>query len=239
MATGALSASAYREVRRHSSHLRSSRFLIFVMVATATAALLAYLGRTVGQLPMDLELTRWIQALSIPGLGALLQAIAWVGFPPQSNIVWGVVILGLFLLGLRLESAMLAFSAVGSAGLWFLIVPLVDRPRPSPDLVHVATQLPTGSFPSGHVLNLTAIFGFLIFLSIVTIGNALWRRLLVVLLSAPVLTIGVSRVYDGAHWPTDVLGGYLIGGVWLALSIALYREAQAWLESRSERTHAS
>lgn len=234
MASGLLAASAEHEQRHHSSHLRSGRFLVLVLLATAAAGLLAYMGRTVGQLPMDVEFTRWVQGLSVPGIDTYLHAVAWVGFPPQSNVIWGIVILGLFLLGLRLESVMLLFAAVGSAGLWFLLVPLVDRPRPSPDLVHVTMQLPTGSFPSGHVLNLTAIFGFLIFLAIILIGNALWRRVIAVLLTVPVLTIGLSRIYDGAHWPTDVLGGYLIGGVWLALTIGLYREAQGWLERRRE-----
>ena len=90
------------------------------------------------------------------------------------------------------------------------------------------------------VILLTVVFGrslFLIFLAIILIGNALWRRVIAVLLTVPVLTIGLSRIYDGAHWPTDVLGGYLIGGVWLALTIGLYREAQGWLERRREHRH--
>ena len=80
---------------------------------------------------------------------------------------------------------MTLFAAAGSAGLWFLIVPIVDRPRPSPEMVHVAMDLPTGSFPSGHVLNLTAIFGFLIYLTIVLIADVRWRALLVALLVRP------------------------------------------------------
>ena len=92
------------------------------------------------------------------------RAVAWIGFPPQSNVIFGAVVLALFLVGLRLEAVMTLFAAVGSAGLWFLLAPIVDRPRPSPEMVRVAMELPTGGFPSGHVLNLTAIFGFLIYL---------------------------------------------------------------------------
>ena len=90
-------------------------------------------------------------------------------------------------------------------------------------MVRVAIDLPTGGFPSGHVLNLTAIFGFLIYLAIVSISDVRWRALLASLLSIPILTIGIARVYDGAHWPSDVLGGYLIGAIWLGLTVRIYQ----------------
>ena len=64
--------------------------------------------------------------------------MAWIGFPPQSNVIWGTVIVVLFLVGLRLEAAMTLFAAAGSAGLWFLLATIVDRPRPSPEMVRVA-----------------------------------------------------------------------------------------------------
>jgi undecaprenyl-diphosphatase len=92
-------------------------------------------------------------------------------------------------------------------------------------------ELPTGGFPSGHVLNLTAIFGFLIYLAVVLIADVRWRSVLVALLAVPILTIGVARIYDGAHWPSDVLGGYLIGGIWLGLTVWIYRWADARFSS--------
>lgn len=222
-----LGGKAHHEVTHRASVLRSWRFEVGLLVAIVVAALFAWLARTVGYWPLDVELTRAIQSIEQPWLETFLHAVAWVGFPPQSNVIFGTVILALFLVGLRLEAAMTLFAAAGSAGLWFLIVPIVDRPRPSPEMVRVAMELPTGGFPSGHALNLTAIFGFLIYLAIVLIADVRWRSVLVALLSVPILTIGFSRIYDGAHWPSDVLGGYLIGGIWLGLTIQIYRWAQA------------
>jgi undecaprenyl-diphosphatase len=220
---------ARHELTHRASKARSWRFEVGLIVAIIVAGIFAWLARTIAYFPLDVELTRAIQALENPGLQTYLQAVGWIGFPPQSNVIFGTVILALFLIGLRLESVMTLFAAAGSAGLWFLIVPIVDRPRPSPEMVRVAMELPTGGFPSGHVLNLTAIFGFLIYLAIVLIANVGWRSVLVALLSVPILTIGVARVYDGAHWPSDVLGGYLIGGIWLGLTIWIYRFSKAKL----------
>jgi undecaprenyl-diphosphatase len=185
------------------------------------------MARSAGDFPFDVRITRAIQGFDHPWFATLLQGVAWIGFPPQSNVIFGLAIVALFQVGLRLEAAMTLFAAVGSAGLWFWLAPLIDRPRPSPNMVRVAIDLPTGGFPSGHVLNLTAIFGFLVYLAIASISDVRWRALLASLLSIPILTIGIARVYDGAHWPSDVLGGYLIGGIWLALTIRIYQQLRS------------
>ena len=221
------------ETAHRARHLRAWWFHIAVLVVAVGFGALALLARTVLYFPIDLELTRTIQASRTPWLDGLLGAVSWVGFPPQSNVIFGGIILGLFLLGHRLEALMTAFAAAGSAGLWFLINPLVGRPRPSPELVDVAMQIPAGSFPSGHALNLTAIFGFLIYLTVLHVRPDLPRRLLEALLALPILTIGFARIADGAHWPSDVLGGYMLGGLWLVLTIYLYR----WAKRRLSRSH--
>ena len=218
---------ASHEITHRTSQVRSWRFEVGLLVAIGLAGLLTWLARTIAYFPLDVELTRDLQAIENPWLETFLRAIAWIGFPPQSNIIFGTIILAVFLVGLRLEAVMTFFAAAGSAGLWFLLAPLVDRPRPSPEMVRVAMELPTGGFPSGHVLNLTAIFGFLVYLAIILLSDVRWRSLLVALLAVPILTVGLARVYDGAHWPSDVLGGYLIGGIWLGLTIQVYRWARA------------
>ena len=228
MDTKSAASLAGHELSHRASQLRSWRFEVALLAATVAAGALTWLARTVLYFPIDVEITRALQGLQMPWLQTLFEGVSWVGFPPQSNFIFGAVILVLFLVGLRVEAIMTLFAAAGSAGLWFWLSAFIDRPRPSPDLVHVAMQLPTGGFPSGHVLNLTAIFGFLIYLTVALISDVRWRAILISLLSVPILTIGVARIYDGAHWPSDVLGGYLIGGIWLGLTIQIYR----WARSR-------
>jgi undecaprenyl-diphosphatase len=231
----AVTGRTKEDLAHQARHLLAWRFQIAVLLAALAFGALAVLARTIWYFPLDLELTRAIQGMQTPWLDGLLGAVTWVGFPPQSNFIFGAIILGLFVVGLRLEALFTLFAAAGSIGLWYLITPLVGRPRPSPELVEVAIQIPAGSFPSGHVVNLTAIFGFLIYLAMLQVSAVWLRRALIVLLAVPILTIGFARIEAGAHWPSDVLGGYMLGGIWLALTIHLYRWTKQRLSERHRR----
>lgn len=233
MSMRSVAAEAHQEVTHRASQLRSWRFQIGLSLAMLVAAGLAWLARTVRYFPIDLEITWALQSVEAPAVQQFFHGVSWIGYPPQSNYIFGSMIVGFLLLRLWREAVTLFFAAAGSAGLWFLLSPLINRPRPSSELVRVAMELPTGGFPSGHVLNLTAIFGFLVYLAIVLLSDVRWRALLASLLAVPVLFIGAARVYDGAHWASDVLGGYLIGGIWLTLTILLYR----WIGERIEARH--
>ncbi|MCF6138353.1 phosphatase PAP2 family protein [Pseudalkalibacillus berkeleyi] len=80
------------------------------------------------------------------------------------------------------------------------------------------------SFPSGHSMNSTAFFGFLGYLIWVVLrkkgreaGYVLWVT------GGLILLIGLSRVYLGVHFPSDVLAGFTAGGIWLILTILLFK----------------
>jgi undecaprenyl-diphosphatase len=208
-------------------HRRARAFEVAVALLTLASGVLTLLALVVPYFAVDVSLERAIQAPRSAWLDTLANAVSWVGFPPQSNVLFGAIILILFLTGRRWQALGTLFAAAGSAGLWYLVAPLVHRARPDPDLVRVAMQIPYGSFPSGHVLNFTATFGFLAFLA--------WharRPVVTVLCLLPPLAIAMSRLYLGEHWPSDVLGGFLFGGLWLAVTIRVYR----WITHR-QRLH--
>jgi undecaprenyl-diphosphatase len=159
-------------------------------------------------------------------LDALSVAIGWPGFPQQINVNFGALILVLLVFRRFVAAIAQVLAAGGSAALWYAIAPLVDRPRPSPDLVRVSQQIDAGSFPSGHVLNLTAGFGFAWFLAYTLLPASWWRSLILWLLPIFLVALGFARAYSGQHWPSDVLGGYLLGGIWLWVCITGYRAVQ-------------
>lgn len=236
MSVETIAAKAHHELTHRTSRLRAWRFEIALLVATIVAGLFAWVARTVGYFTVDVELTRAIQSIEDPWVEMLFDALSWLGYPPQVAYIAIATVVVLFLIGLRTEAVMLLISSAGGAGLWFWLEQFVDRPRPSPELVRVMTDLQSGSFPSGHVLNLMGIFGFLIYLAIVLLADRRWRAVVIVALVLPILLVGFARVYDGAHWPSDVLGGYLIGGIWLGLTIQVYR----WVKARfggADRLH--
>ena len=101
---------------------------------------------------------------------------------------------------------------------------LVGRQRPTADLVGFAYRDDELSFPSGHVMFYVCFFGFLFFVAYAVLARGTNTRRVALALSAlPVLLIGVSRVYLRAHWPSDTLGAYVLGGLWLWFSVELYR----------------
>jgi undecaprenyl-diphosphatase len=128
------------------------------------------------------------------------------------------------LLRWRGEVAALLVSAEGSRMIDRALKQLVARSRPAPDLVTVFGHFTGTSFPSRHVTFYVCYFGFLFFVAYVRLpcGTVVHR---VVQLTAALLIvlIGPSRVYLGAHWPSDTIGAYLAGGLWLALSLYVYR----------------
>jgi undecaprenyl-diphosphatase len=73
------------------------------------------------------------------------------------------------------------------------------------------------------VLTYTAFFGFLFFLGYTLLKPSFARTILLAILGGLVGFIGVSRIYVGDHWASDVIGAYLLGSLWLVLCVTIYR----------------
>jgi undecaprenyl-diphosphatase len=172
--------------------------------------------------PVDLRITRAVQQIGVTGFRALMIAVSW----PGSDLHWLVISLlvsAVLAARHRVEAAYALGSAVGSWVLNNTLKLIIVRPRPSASLVEVYSARPTWSFPSGHVMSYVALYGFLFYLAYAIAPRSAWRTAALVLLGALVSLVGLSRIYLGAHWASDVLGGYLFGTVWLAVVISLYR----------------
>ena len=201
---------------------RAALFQTYVLFASVGFVVLAVLARTIPYFPIDLRVTQTVQSYNYPVFDQLMRAISWLGFGPQVEIIGAAAIFLLFVIGLRWEAVSAVFAMLGVA-VGILFKHIVFRPRPSGTLVHVVNILNTASFPSGHVMVATAFGGFFAFLGY-TLFKATWGRTVLLLLFATFISLmGLSRIYLGQHWFSDVMGAYLIGSLWLALSVKVYR----------------
>jgi undecaprenyl-diphosphatase len=138
------------------------------------------------------------------------------GSAPQAVVIDGALIVGLYALRYRIEAAFLLLSVAGAGILVWLVKVLVRRPRPAGPDVHVLERVNGFSFPSGHVVSYVALFGFLAYLVVIKARSPVLHWGVVSLCLALLVLIGPSRIYLGAHWTSDVFGGYLLGGLWLS-----------------------
>ena len=149
--------------------------------------------------------------------------VSWPGFLPQAAIITGAILLLILGFGLQWEALVGLIAALLSTGLNLLVKDLIQRPRPASTLVHVLAPLTDYSFPSGHVMFYTGFFGFIVFLAFTLLQPSLKRTLLIAFFSLLVLLVGISRIYAGEHWASDVLGAYLLGSLTLLAMLQLYR----------------
>ena len=221
-------AGAHQAARAESAPAPARRYraVLFqgalVLISGAFAAL-TFLVRTTPAFAIDLKITRAIQLISFPFFAPAMRAVSWAGFALQAMIITGLIVLAIYALGLHWEAVMALIAAACSTGINALVKSLIQRSRPMPDMVNVVDILNSYSFPSGHVMYYLVFGGFIGFLAFCLLKPSLKRSLLLALIGVPAALIGVSRIYLGAHWASDVLGSYLLGNLTLAATIQLYR----------------
>lgn len=167
-----------------------------------------------------------------PGLNALMKGITFLG-EPGFLIALTIGIGSILLLQRRVaEGIALPVSALGATGLNYLLKDVFARARP--ELWERSVNVNFYSFPSGHATVSLVIYGLIGYL-LATHLSRNWRVWVVVATVLLILAIGLSRLYLGVHWPTDVIAGYAAGLVWLIACILTLRLWQVNLTALEER----
>ena len=99
-----------------------------------------------------------------------------------------------------------------------LLKQLINRQRPT---VEHLVSVQTLSYPSGHAMTAMAFYGFLIYLVLTLRLRKSLKYTLVLLFSFLILTIGISRIYLGVHYPSDIIGGFIAGFIWVIFCILI------------------
>jgi membrane-associated phospholipid phosphatase len=168
----------------------------------------------------DRRITDFVISYRTPGLNKFFQFITEVG-DLNGYIVLTALCAILFWIVFKnwrfvLEIVfVLAISGLANVAL----KQVINRARPDAEhLVSVATL----SYPSGHAMSAIAFYGFLIYLFYNFKLNVWVKTLTILILGLLILAIGISRIYLGVHYPSDIAGGYIAGFIWVIFCIVLF-----------------
>jgi membrane-associated phospholipid phosphatase len=209
--------TAFRAPREATSPLRWN-FLVLGLVLLAIFAGLTFYAAGHPYMPFDVSIERSIQAVN---WGPLVTVFNWFDWLEGTRQLYaaGAAIALVAVISWRKAPLMVAGALSGP--IYSVIQGIIQRPRPSADLVHVIRHTGSFSFPSGHVV----FFSWVVVLLVVCLGvGRLARPLLAVawIAAAAVLAIDcIGRIYLGEHWPSDVLGGLALGLGWTSIALAI------------------
>lgn len=214
--------------------IRGSSRLAFL--ATAGFALGVLVG---GLLAFDWSPARGRDAMSLAGFLTLranprLDTVAtWIthaAATPLPFVLLGALLVTVALArGLSRLAAAVAIAIAGASGTSELLKQALARPRYS-DLVGLSHQIAAASFPSGH-----ATAAMSVALCGVLVAPPVVRPLAAVLGTALALAVGYAVLIVGWHYPSDVLGGFLVAGAWVSLALGLLWSRKPTQRSRQRR----
>jgi membrane protein DedA with SNARE-associated domain/membrane-associated phospholipid phosphatase len=172
---------------------------------------------------IDGPVLSWVLGHRTPDLTTLMVVVTTVG---GTAVVTSVALVTTAALAWRRrwsEALLVAGTTLGAGLLIVVLKPLVGRSRP-PRIDQLMLET-NQSFPSGHALASAAVLGVLALVLIPRRPRRVPRILLVAIAAAAAAMIGLSRLYLGVHWASDVVGGWLIGAMWLAVCLTAARVA--------------
>lgn len=161
----------------------------------------------------------WIHSLANPTLDGVMQTITRLNDPDVVSVIAGFALIILLWKQCYPEAKIFVIDCAGGVILSYGLKSVFGKTRP--DLWQSAIKEVSFSYPSGHALGSTVLYGFLAYLFATRFPQFSW---LIYLMAVTLVgAIGLSRLYLGVHWPTDIIGGYGIGFLWLTFCITMLK----------------
>ena len=170
----------------------------------------------------DIAAANWIHSTTTAAGAKLFIVVTNLGSPVAMSAIAVIGAATMFVRRHRLLASAWAAAAAGGALLDYVLKTTIHRTRPeyAASFLHGSSY----SFPSGHAMGSLIGYGFLAYAIVLTGQRRGWRRGIVFGTAALLaLVIGISRIYLGVHYPSDVAGGWAAGLIWLAVCITGYR----------------
>lgn len=175
----------------------------------------------------DTNFLLWLHQFANPNLDHLMLFVTNIGNPSTVVIVAGVNILLLWWRRYREEAKFFVLACLGGLMLNTGLKLFFCKPRP--ELWHQLISEKSFSFPSGHALGSMVLYGFIAYE--LTTQFPSFAKVIYSLTVILITSIGISRLYLGVHWPTDIIAGYGVGFLWLMICITMLKLQKLRLES--------
>ncbi len=160
-----------------------------------------------------------IHSFASPSLDRIMETITGFNNPNFVSIVAAVALILLLWKRCYPEAKIFVIDCIGGVVLSYGLKSVFGKTRP--DLWESAIKEVSYSYPSGHALGSTVLYGFLAYLFATRFPQFSW--LIYLLAVALIGAVGLSRLYLGVHWPTDIIGGYGIGFLWLTFCTTMLK----------------
>lgn len=219
-------SAVYRTIMPYFSSLQRRWPGVYIVLALSASAMLLEVfvelaWKTLFRQQMEAvdNLFIWlVRYHANPSLDRIMVTLSALGAGYAVALIAGAALLTLVLRHRRWEALALALCLGGSAVLNTLLKLLFERSRP--ELLRLVDA--SGySFPSGHAMVSLCLYGMLALLAIRRLSDRRLRLLIVTIAAGVVAGIGISRIYLGVHYPSDVAAGFAAGGMWLVFCISL------------------
>jgi membrane-associated phospholipid phosphatase len=165
----------------------------------------------------DAHIQDHVHGDTTPRMTRIMFALTYIGSPRVLTPAIAVIAVLLWWRRLR-HAAMVWLIATGGAGVLVTVLKLHFH-RIRPDLPWAFVHEPSFTFPSGHSVFAVVVYGMAIYICMRRLRRDWQRAVLLVAAGALIFGIGVSRIYLGAHYPSDVAAGYFVGAVWLTVVV--------------------
>lgn len=211
--------------RAPTQHVAPRAALLLTLALSSVLLLISVVQKWRPLIDADADIARTTHrwAVDEPGLTHAFRVLTdWVWDPWTMRLVTAVVVVWLvWRRSARWTALWLAVTVAVGSLVQQSLKAAIDRPRPVwPDPVDSAHY---AAFPSGHAMTATVVCGLLLWLlHRHGTGRALWRTALTVAVVS-VVGVGLTRVWLGVHWPSDVLGGWLLGALLVVLAALAHR----------------
>lgn len=202
---------------------QSIRLLSVLLLLIVFGVTFGSIASSIGNQPMgafDTSIIAVVQGWETSWLTAVLKIFTWIGtgygVTPIAMIMFTILYFGL---RHRQQAWLLIATVAGSIILNSVLKHVFKRERPE---IYRIADAGGFSFPSGHAMMAFALYGILAFIFWYHVKRTGNRILLVLFAAFMILMIGMSRIYLGVHYPSDIVGGYAASGFWMIITIVIY-----------------